>query len=87
MDKLIADLKVLIIEQLNLQDTKPEDIGDDQPLFVEGLGLDSIDALELIVLLQQHYKIKLSNAQDGPKVFRSVRSMAEYITEHQPKNI
>ena len=54
MDKLIQDLKVQIIAQLNLQDVKPEDIGDDQPLFVEGLGLDSIDALELIVLLQQH---------------------------------
>jgi acyl carrier protein len=85
MDKLIADLKAQIIEQLNLQDTKPEDIGDDQPLFNEGLGLDSIDALELIVLLQQHYKIKLSNAEDGPKVFKSVKTMAEYITEHQPK--
>jgi acyl carrier protein len=85
MDKLIADLKAQIIEQLNLQDTKPEDIGDDQPLFNEGLGLDSIDALELIVLLQQNYKIKLSNAEDGPKVFKSVKTMAEYITEHQPK--
>ena len=83
MDKLMADLKVQIIEQLNLQDTKPEDIGDDQPLFVEGLGLDSIDALELIVLLQQNYKIRISNAEEGPKVFRSVRTMAEYITAHQ----
>ena len=87
MDKLMADLKEQIIDQLNLQDTKPEDIGDDQPLFVEGLGLDSIDALELIVLLQQHYKIKLSNAEDGPKVFQSVRTMADYIRTHQPKNV
>ncbi|MBC8033775.1 MAG: acyl carrier protein, partial [Chitinophagaceae bacterium] len=70
MDNLIAELKKQIVEQLNLQDVKPEDIGDEQPLFVEGLGLDSIDALELIVLLQQHYGIKLSNADDGPKVFR-----------------
>ena len=83
MDKLMADLKIQIIDQLNLQDIKPEDIGDDQPLFVEGLGLDSIDALELIVLLQQNYKIKISNAEDGPKVFRSIRTMAEYITAHQ----
>jgi acyl carrier protein len=83
MDKLMADLKIQIIEQLNLQDTRPEDIGDDQPLFVEGLGLDSIDALELIVLLQQNYKIRISNAEEGPKVFRSVRTMAEYITAHQ----
>ncbi|MBC7901797.1 MAG: acyl carrier protein [Gemmatimonadaceae bacterium] len=83
MDKLIADLKEQIIAQLNLQHIKPEDIGDDQPLFVEGLGLDSIDALELIVLLQQQYNIKLNNADDGPKVFRSVKTMAEYITQHQ----
>ncbi|MBC7534334.1 MAG: acyl carrier protein [Ferruginibacter sp.] len=83
MDKLMSDLKTQIIAQLNMQDVKPEDIGDDQPLFVDGLGLDSIDALELIVLLQQHYKIKLSNAEDGPKVFQSVRTIAEYITAHQ----
>lgn len=84
MDQLMANLKGQIIAQLNLKDLKPEDIGNDQPLFVEGLGLDSIDALELIVLLQQEYKIKLASAEDGPKVFYSVRTMAEYITEHQP---
>ena len=86
MDKLINDLKVQIIERLNLEELKPEDIDENQPLFVEGLGLDSIDALELIVLLQQEYKIKLSKAEDGPKVFRSVRSIAEFITEHQTQN-
>jgi acyl carrier protein len=83
MDKLLADLKKQIIEQLNLKDLRPEDIGNDQPLFMEGLGLDSIDALELIVLLQQEYGIKLSNAEDGPKVFRTVRTMADYITAHR----
>ncbi len=87
MDKLMSDLKKQIVEQLNLQDIKPDDIGDDQALFVEGLGLDSIDALELIVLLQQHYDIKLSNAEDGPKVFRTVRTMAEYITAHQAQKV
>lgn len=80
----MADLKRQIVAQLNLKDVKPEDIGDDQPLFVEGLGLDSIDALELIVLLQQEYKIKLASAEEGQSVFRSVRTMAQYITEHQP---
>jgi acyl carrier protein len=84
MEKLIHDLKEQIITQLNLQDLKAEDIADDQPLFAEGLGLDSIDALELIVLLQQQYQIKLVNAEEGQKVFKSVRTMAEYITEHQP---
>jgi len=73
-------LKEQIIERLNLKDLKPENIGDDQPLFVEGVGLDSIDALELIVLLQQEYNIKLSNAEDGPRVFHSIRTIADYIT-------
>jgi len=86
MDKLMSDLKSQIVAQLNLQDVKPQDIGDDQPLFVEGLGLDSIDALELIVLLQQQYQIKLSNSDEGPKVFRTVRTMAEYITAHKAQN-
>jgi len=79
----MLDLKKQIIVALNLKHLKPEDIGDDQPLFVEGLGLDSIDALELIVLLQQQYGIKLANPQDGPKIFKSVRSIAEYIRQHQ----
>lgn len=79
MQELLQNLKKQIVDQLNLKDIKPEDIGDDQPLFVEGLGLDSIDALELIVLLQQHYGIKLTKSDDGPKVFKTVRTMAEYI--------
>jgi acyl carrier protein len=79
MEQLMANLKRQIIEALNLKHLKPEDIGDDQPLFVEGLGLDSIDALELIVLLQQQYQIKIANPQDGPKIFRSVKTIAEFI--------
>ncbi|MDB5147104.1 MAG: acyl carrier protein [Mucilaginibacter sp.] len=82
----MADLKEQIIEQLNLQDVKPEDIGDDQALFGDGLGLDSIDALELIVLLQQKYKVKLSNAEEGPKIFRSVRTIAEFIESSKTPN-
>ncbi len=81
-DELIEQLKGQIIEQLNLQAVTPADIKTDDPLFGEGLGLDSIDALELIVLLQQHYKIKLANAEEGPKVFRSVGTMADYILAH-----
>lgn len=79
MELLIANLKRQIIEALNLKHLKPEDIGDDQPLFVEGLGLDSIDALELIVLLQQHYGIRIANPQDGPKIFKSVKTIADFI--------
>lgn len=80
----MSDLKVKIIDALNLKHLKPEDIGDDQPLFVQGLGLDSIDALELIVLLQQNYNIKITDPQEGPKIFKSVKTMAEYIRSHQP---
>jgi acyl carrier protein len=84
MEQLMADLKKQIIEALNLKHLKPEDIGDDQPLFMEGLGLDSIDALELIVLLQQKHGVKIDNPQEGPKIFKSVRTIAEYITAHKP---
>ena len=84
MEQLKTDLKRQIIEALNLKHLKPEDIGDDQPLFVEGVGLDSIDALELIVLLQQRYNIKIANPQDGPKIFKSVKTIAEYINANQP---
>jgi acyl carrier protein len=83
MEQLIETLKKQIVEQLNLQHIKPEDIGSDQPLFVDGLGLDSIDALELIVLLQQKYHIKLADPSEGPNVFKTVRSMAEFITNHK----
>ena len=80
MDELIADLKGQIAIQLKLKNIKREDIGDDQPLFAGGLGLDSLDVLELIVLMKQQYKLRISNPEDGLKVFRSVRTMAEFIT-------
>ena len=83
MDELIAQLKVQIIKQLNLEDMEPDDIDPDEPLFGDGLGLDSIDALELIVLLEKEYGIKIENPKDGQKIFYSVRSLAKFITEHQ----
>lgn len=79
MDALIEKLKTQIIEQLNLAEVKPEDIQPDAPLFGEGLGLDSIDALELIVLLEKHYGIKIQDPKDGKAIFQSVRTMADYI--------
>ncbi|MDB5149724.1 MAG: acyl carrier protein [Mucilaginibacter sp.] len=85
MDKLITDLKEQIAVQLKIKNIKPEDIIDEAPLFGAGLGLDSLDVLELIVLLRQKYKLKV-NAEDGPKVFRSVKTMAEYITAQQLKS-
>ena len=84
MEELIDKLKGEILTQLNLVDFKKEDIDTDAPLFGGGLGLDSIDALELNVLLEKNYGIKLASPKEGRKVFQSVRTMAEYITEHQP---
>jgi len=78
----MTELKGLIINHLKL-DTKPEDIDNDAPLFGSGLGLDSIDALELIVLLQQEYGIKLKNAEEGKSVFQSIRTIAEYVTKNR----
>jgi acyl carrier protein len=86
MEQLMSDLKKQIVEVLNLKHINPAEIGDDQPLFVDGLGLDSIDALELIVLLQRQYHIKLTDAQQGPKIFKSVKSMAEFITLQKSAN-
>ncbi|MBK9274245.1 MAG: acyl carrier protein [Flavobacteriales bacterium] len=79
---LKQQLKAQIIEQLNLEEVNVEDIGDDQVLFGEGLGLDSIDALELIVLLERHYGIKITDPKQGQTVFRSVNTMAEFIQSH-----
>jgi acyl carrier protein len=83
MDELINKLRKEVIAQLNLEEMSPEDINPDSPLFGEGLGLDSIDALELIVLLEKNYGIKIGDPKDGKKVFQSIRTMAEYITEHK----
>ena len=79
MDELILELKREIISVLNLEGVQPEDIADDGFLFGEGLGLDSIDALELIVLLEKNYGIKLKDPAQGKEIFKSVRTMAEFI--------
>lgn len=83
MEDLIAKLKVEIIEVLNLEEMEPEDVDSDAALFGDGLGLDSIDALELIVLLEKNYGIKIEDPKDGRKIFFSVRTMAEFIKENQ----
>jgi acyl carrier protein len=85
MDTLKNQLKAQIIEALNLEDLQPSDIPNDQPLFGEGLGLDSIDALELIVLLDKQYGIKLSNPKEGKAIFQTVDSLAEYVAANRIK--
>lgn len=83
IEELKTKLKEEIIEVLNLEDISPEDIDDEATLFGEGLGLDSIDALELIVLLEKNYGIKIEDPKDGRKVFHSINTMAEFIQQHQ----
>ncbi len=85
MEALKQELKEKIIEQLNLEDITVEEIADDDSLFGDGLGLDSIDALELIVMLDKDYGIKLSDPKKGRKVFESIEVMAKFITENRTK--
>lgn len=85
MEDLILKLKQEIIEVLNLEDIKPEDIDNDAPLFGEGLGLDSIDALELIVLMEKNYGIKLQDPAKGKEIFKSINVMADYIQKNRTR--
>jgi acyl carrier protein len=82
---LKARLKEQIIEFLNLTDLKPEDIKDDEELFGGGLGLDSIDSLELIVLLNREYGITIKDPKKGRKVLVDINTMADYIEKHRTK--
>jgi len=85
MEELIEALKKEIINVLNLEGLTPEDIDAEAPLFGEGLGLDSIDALELIVLLEKNYGVKMSNPNEAKAVFSSVRSIAEFVMQNRAK--
>ena len=80
MNELVKELKDEIIEALNLEEMTADDIDENEPLFGEGLGLDSIDALELIVLLEKKYGIKLADPAEGKKIFTSVASIADYVS-------
>ena len=83
MEALIHKIKEQVIEVLNLEEVTPQDIDTDSPLFGDGLGLDSIDALELIVLLEKQYGLKIEDPKDGKKIFYSIRTIAEYIESHK----
>ncbi|HEX9980509.1 MAG TPA: phosphopantetheine-binding protein [Flavobacterium sp.] len=85
MEALKQELKEKIIAVLNFEDMTPEDISNEDALFGEGLGLDSIDALELIVMLDKDYGIKLSDPKEGKAIFQSIDTMADYITQHRTK--
>lgn len=83
MGNLQEKLKGEIIELLNLEDLQPEDIGNDEPLFGSGVGLDSIDALELIVLLEKEYGVKIENPEEGREVFNSINTIAAFIERNR----
>ncbi len=85
MEELIKELKEEIIEALNLEEMTADDINADDALFGDGLGLDSIDALELIVLLEKKYGIKLTNPAAAKGIFKSVATIAEYVDKNRTK--
>jgi len=85
MEALKQELKEKIIDVLNLEDIAIEEIQDNDPLFGDGLGLDSIDALELIVLLDKEYGIKLADPKQGKEIFQSIETMAAFVFENKTK--
>ena len=85
MDELIIELKKRLIDVLNLEEMQPEDIDADAPLFGEGLGLDSIDVLELSVMMEKVYGIKIKDPSAGKDIFKSVRTIAAFVEANRTK--
>ena len=87
MKALIEELKTKIIETLDLVDLSPQDITDDAPFFQQedGLGLDSVDVLEMVVMLEKQYGVRIDSRELGEKVFVNMTTLAQYITEHRAK--
>ncbi len=85
MDELVAELKQHIVETLGLEDVTPAEIVTGDPLFGEGLGLDSIDALELVVMVEKQYGILLKDMETSKKAFESVQTLAEFVTSNRPQ--
>jgi len=85
-EELVAELKVLLIEGLHLEDVTTDEIIPDEPLFGEGLGLDSIDALEMAVLLDRKYGVKITSEDDrNQEIFASLNSLAEFVAQNRSK--
>jgi len=86
-DELKKRLKVMLIEGLRLEDKRPEDIVDSEPIFVEGLGLDSIDALELVVLVEEHFKVTIPDEDVGRQALASIDALADFVLAHAPASM
>jgi len=83
VEALVTELKTLIIEHLNLEDVDPEKVDPQAPLFGEGLGLDSVDALELVMLMETTYGAKIESSEVGKKAFATLNSLAQFVQENR----
>lgn len=83
MTELKAQLKRTLVTELNLEDIAPEDIDDNAPLFGDGLGLDSLDAVEIVVLVQRAFGVEIRNMDEGRQAFQSISALAEFIAAHR----
>lgn len=81
MEKLKQQLKEIIVNDLKIQGVNPEDIVDTDPLFGDGLGLDSLDAVELVVLIQRHFGVQIADMEEGRKAFESIECLAGFIMD------